>query len=137
MSIMILLLIALMQFVIQALLYFTSVFFLYKIIHWLTKVLCLLVGRCQENYNRVIVLLLLVYNIAISCLVLAFTGIGVYAGISNLFASALLGVVMCWQFKKGGKYYLKYVKKPTLWQRIKKLFTFKKKNKGVNYENNN
>lgn len=137
MSIMILMCITLMQFVIQALFYFTSVFFMYKILHWLTKLLALLVGRCQENYNRIIIFLLLVYNIGITALVTLITGVGVYAGISNLFASALLGVVMCWQFKKGGKYYLKYVKKPTLWQRIKKLFTFKKKNKGVNYDNNN
>lgn len=48
----------------------------------------------EQTQRKVGSIILIAENIGISLLVLAFTSVGVIAGITNLFASALLGILM-------------------------------------------
>ena len=108
MHISLLLFICLMQFVVQLTIYLIAIRLLYITIHRMTKSLCFMAKDKQNAYDICNSVQLLCLNIIISYIVLCFTGVSAYAGISNTFASAFLGVLMWYQFKKGGKYYLEY-----------------------------
>lgn len=64
-----------------------------------------LLDRINKMFNKQVAdkagsIIIIAENIGISLLVLAFTAAGTIAGITNLFASAILGVVMFWQMGK-------------------------------------
>ena len=64
----------------------------------------------RETQKKLGSIILIAENAGISLLVLLFTSVGVIAGITNLFASALLGLVMFHE--------LKNVNKETFFQRV-------------------
>lgn len=124
MHISLLLFISLMQFVVQLTIYLIAIRLLYIVIHKITKCICLTAKNKQNAYDISNSVLLLGLNLLISFIVLCFTGISAYAGISNTFASAFLGILMWYDFKEGGRYYLKYIPpkpKPKLTESVRDL----------------
>lgn len=57
----------------------------------------------QKTQERIGSIVLIAANIGISLLVISFTSIGVIAGITNLFASAVLGLIMYKELKSMNK----------------------------------
>lgn len=68
--------------------------------HWILGM------KRQDLTNGLVSITLIMYNIALSLLVLKFTSTSALAGITNLGASVGVGVFMSLHFRKGGKYYI-------------------------------
>lgn len=68
--------------------------------HWILGM------KRQDLTNGLVSITLIMYNIALSLLVLKFTATSTLAGITNLGASVGVGVFMALHFRKGGKYYI-------------------------------
>lgn len=110
------------QMVIQLSLYFSTAPIYHAVIknpirffsmgHWILGM------KRQDLTNGMVSVSLILYNIALSLLVLKFTATSTLAGITNLGASVGVGVFMALHFRKGGKYYIE-TKEKHLFKEIK------------------
>lgn len=83
--------------------------------HWILGL------KRQELTDGLVSVSMIMYNIALSLLVLKFTSTSALAGITNLGASVGVGVFMAMHFRKGGKYYIQTEEKH-LFRNIKNKF---------------
>lgn len=83
--------------------------------HWILGL------KRQELTNGLVSVSMIMYNIALSLLVLKFTSTSALAGITNLGASVAVGIFMGMHFRKGGKYYIKTEERHPLQALVKKL----------------
>lgn len=98
------------QMAIQLSLYFSTAKIVHSLIKHPVRLLSwghLILGlKRQELTDGMVSVFLIMYNIALSLLVLKFTSTSALAGITNLGASVGVGVFMAMHFRRGGKYYI-------------------------------
>ena len=83
--------------------------------HWILGL------KRQELTNGLVSVSMIMYNIALSLLVLKFTSTSALAGITNLGASVAVGIFMGMHFRKGGKYYIKTEERHPFKELVNKL----------------
>lgn len=125
----VLILTLIIQMVIQLSLYFSTIRIVAGLIdkpirlvswgHWILGL------KRQELTDGLVSVSMIMYNIALSLLVLKFTSTSALAGITNLGASVAVGVFMGLHFRKGGKYYIETKERHPLAAIKNKLRRFK------------